>query len=49
MTCEACGDQLAGYRCFGPFHRTCVERLLDSRDDERGFRSDERTSKRDST
>lgn len=28
MTCEACGEQLAGRRTCGAFHRTCVERLL---------------------
>jgi hypothetical protein len=49
MTCEACGDELAGHRCVGSFHRTCVERLLDGMSAERGFRSDHRTNQRDST
>lgn len=31
MTCQACGDPLAGRRTCGPFHRSCVERLLDAR------------------
>lgn len=28
MTCKACGDELAGRRTCGAFHRSCVERLL---------------------
>lgn len=49
MGCEACGGELDGRASLGTLHRACVERLLSRLSDERLFRSDQRTSKRDST
>lgn len=38
LTCEACGEHLAGRHNIGTMHRACVERLLD-RTDHRGSTS----------